>query len=292
MAMFGSVVLEVALGLVLTFSFFSVIMTSVREGVEAILKTRAKLLESTIGELLGGDPAAIERFYKQPAIYALFPGAYRSKGRHLPSYIPSANFAAAVIALAKAPEALPEAVKAAIAPALDPARAEGDKARADLEAWFDSAMDRVSGSYKRQTQLWLLGLGFAAAAIININPVLIGNRLARDQQVRADVAAFAPLILSPDAKSKDALAVTATQLQNVGLPVGWSARCQVANIFTLSAATDNGCYEAGDGLPKSIGGWLIAALAAMLGAPFWFDLLNRIVNLRTAIKPPKAEPAT
>jgi hypothetical protein len=33
-------------------------------------------------------------------------------------------------------------------------------------------------------------------------------------------------------------------------------------------------------------GYLATALAAMLGAPFWFDILNRLVNVRSAIKPP------
>ena len=33
-------------------------------------------------------------------------------------------------------------------------------------------------------------------------------------------------------------------------------------------------------------GWLITALAVSLGAPFWFDLLNRLVKLRgTGTKP-------
>jgi len=29
-------------------------------------------------------------------------------------------------------------------------------------------------------------------------------------------------------------------------------------------------------------GWLITALAVSLGGPFWFDLLNRLVDLRGA----------
>ena len=31
---------------------------------------------------------------------------------------------------------------------------------------------------------------------------------------------------------------------------------------------------------------LVTALALSLGAPFWFDLLNRLVNLRQTGKPP------
>jgi hypothetical protein len=33
-------------------------------------------------------------------------------------------------------------------------------------------------------------------------------------------------------------------------------------------------------------GLLVTVLAISLGAPFWFDLLNRLVNLRSTGKPP------
>ncbi len=36
---------------------------------------------------------------------------------------------------------------------------------------------------------------------------------------------------------------------------------------------------------KSILGWILTALAISLGAPFWFDLLSKLVNLRSSLKP-------
>ena len=38
-------------------------------------------------------------------------------------------------------------------------------------------------------------------------------------------------------------------------------------------------------LMKSLFGWLITALALSLGAPFWFDLLNKLMKLRTSVAP-------
>lgn len=32
-------------------------------------------------------------------------------------------------------------------------------------------------------------------------------------------------------------------------------------------------------------GWLITALAIALGAPFWFDTLNRVMVIRSTVKP-------
>jgi hypothetical protein len=42
--------------------------------------------------------------------------------------------------------------------------------------------------------------------------------------------------------------------------------------------------------PTTIFGWVITALAASLGAPFWFDLLNKFINVRASGKPPEEEP--
>jgi hypothetical protein len=35
-------------------------------------------------------------------------------------------------------------------------------------------------------------------------------------------------------------------------------------------------------------GWIIAAGAALFGAPFWFDVLQRFVQLRGTGRPPAA----
>jgi hypothetical protein len=37
-------------------------------------------------------------------------------------------------------------------------------------------------------------------------------------------------------------------------------------------------------------GFLITAIAISLGAPFWYDLLNKLMKLRTAVKQPIKSP--
>jgi hypothetical protein len=37
-------------------------------------------------------------------------------------------------------------------------------------------------------------------------------------------------------------------------------------------------------------GWQVTALAATLGAPFWFDTLNRMISIRSAGKSPEEAP--
>ena len=37
-------------------------------------------------------------------------------------------------------------------------------------------------------------------------------------------------------------------------------------------------------------GWIITALAAAVGAPFWFDLLNKVMVIRSTVKPHEKSP--
>lgn len=37
--------------------------------------------------------------------------------------------------------------------------------------------------------------------------------------------------------------------------------------------------------PLTIFGWLLTAVAVSLGAPFWFDTLNKLVVVRSTVKP-------
>jgi len=45
-------------------------------------------------------------------------------------------------------------------------------------------------------------------------------------------------------------------------------------------------FKDGKTVVKMIIGWLITALALSLGAPFWFDLLNKLMNLRSSLTTP------
>src|SRR5437879_3572336 len=100
--MFGSTVLEVAIGLVLNYLLFSLACSAAKEGLEALMKKRAIDLERGVRELLD-DPdgtAMAARVYKHPLIDGLFKGTFDTeKGgwlwSNLPSYIPAQNFALA-----------------------------------------------------------------------------------------------------------------------------------------------------------------------------------------------------
>jgi hypothetical protein len=116
-AMFGSTILDVAIGLVFVFLLCSLVASAVREGIEAWTKTRASQLEAGLREILRykDGKQLLQQFYDHPLISALYQGPYNPaskrtastlfKGSNLPSYIPSHNFALALLDMtARGPE--------------------------------------------------------------------------------------------------------------------------------------------------------------------------------------------
>jgi hypothetical protein len=58
-------------------------------------------------------------------------------------------------------------------------RTSGDleKIRAQVASWFDNAMDRVSGAYKRMTQLITFLIAFGVAGALNIDAIQVTEAL-------------------------------------------------------------------------------------------------------------------
>ena len=81
------------------------------------------------------------------------------------------------------------------------------------------------------------------------------------------------------------------QLMELKLPIGWVRNPTQADKdmhLGLPKCLDWGTYW--DAMVFHLLGWLITAFAATLGAPFWFDMLNKIMSIRSAGKAPEESP--
>jgi hypothetical protein len=96
----------------------------------------------------------------------------------------------------------------------------------------------------------------------------------------------------PDAKFHAAI----SKLSETGIPIGWDdAQIKVLDLDrnNLTVGTLWKSIQGHIGVIASlILGWFITALAASLGAPFWFDLLGRFMNVRNAGKLPGEKEST
>jgi hypothetical protein len=107
----------------------------------------------------------------------------------------------------------------------------------------------------------------------NVDAIAIGSRMWKDPTVRAAVVATAQNARPTDTES---YASGVERLQQLQLPVGWSSTRGDPRHFPDTTRAAIG----------KVVGILITALAALLGAPFWFSALSRLAPLRaTGAKP-------
>ena len=101
--MLGSSIIDIAIGLIFIYLLLSLICSAGNEIIERWSKKRSKDLERGVQEMLR-DPNLVESLYKHPLIYSLFSKPYQPGGSNLPSYIPSRNFALALMDIVAPPD--------------------------------------------------------------------------------------------------------------------------------------------------------------------------------------------
>jgi hypothetical protein len=161
-----------------------------------------------------------------------------------------------------------------------------------VETWFNNTMERASGWFKRKTQVVTVAAGLTVAAVLNVDTVAIARALAINPGLRQTLSEAALKAAQSPASSTASPAPTRTaeeragtaqegveraaqRLAGLSLPIGWDA-----------AAIPVGGAE---WLAKVMG-ILLTAIAASLGAPFWFDVLNRFILIRGTGKAPEEKP--
>ena len=330
--MFGSEILDVAIGLIMMFLLLSLVVSSIKEAFETVLHHRSKDLERGLREMFGDRKRTgmVPAFYNHPLISSLYAGAYkRGKTSNLPAYIPSRMFALATVDLLaskSAPPVLPGArpadqqtvlqsfetslanlpgesqVRGALEPLLLVANGKLSQLEAEIENWFDGSMDRVSGWYKRRTQIIISAIALSLAAFMNVDSLsivryintsqtaraVLMNRVEQYRQAHLEVNAAPPSMGAP--KTTELIDPLGWLERQGGLPLGWV-------IKPAPDQTQDDFNRDWRKLPHTAGGWLLklagilfTAFAVSLGAPFWFDILNRFMIIRSTVKPEEKSP--
>lgn len=152
--------------------------------------------------------------------------------------------------------------------------------RKSLETWFDGSMQRVTGWYKRKTQLIILGVALILCFALNIDSFGLAKAFYDDPALRETVVAAAEDMTSNNATLQTANVSfndAKAKLDKLNLPIGWNTDKNSTNTNP----------DTGWGWLFKIIGILVTALAASLGSSFWFDLLKKLVNIRSAGKTPE-----
>jgi len=285
--MAGNAVIDIVIGLVLTYLILSLICTIANEFIASLTALRAKTLRSGVEHLIDDD--ALRKLFFDHGLIA----STKTNGRTRdPSYLSGRSVALALLdsldtgkpvpavddlvaAIGKLPDSN---VKDALVTAATEAQGNIDKLRSGVAAWFDDSMDRVAGVYKRYMHWISLAVGLVLAVLLNVDTVTLAKSLWLDSALRGQAVELAQTV----AKSQHDLAqatLVALQQDLRPLPVGWDQ---------AKGRPDADWYHSPPAIIAKLIGWLITALAISLGAPFWFDLLSKFVSLRATGNKPAA----
>ena len=300
----GSQVLEVAFGLLFIYLLFSLVCSALQELVSTVLGWRAEQLERGLRQLLHGEMPSgapvIEELLAHPRMQELTTSSKARKTRPLPSYISARTFSLTLLdtiappgsgepgqdlvgrARTEVDKLKDSQFKRKLAGIVDAAGDDVGKLRLEIEHWYDDAMNRVSGWYKRKSHVWLLVFGVLVAATWNVDTLQVVDKLWNDPAARAAVLSQADhAAQAPDTDELEKLAGSYQDVKALELPVGWTG----------------GGSDSPRAFPDSINltkilGLLLTALAVSFGAPFWFDALSKLGRLRATGKPEGRNPGS
>ncbi|HEY2054997.1 MAG TPA: hypothetical protein VGH14_13775 [Solirubrobacterales bacterium] len=296
----GSPILDVAIGLSFVFFLLAVIASAINEGIASVFNLRGKTLEEGLVGMLK-DPATVTSLLehdlvrteldKDPRSAAtarrlrwekFLPKAWRKYERSS-SYVAPEVFAAAFKDLYGDLKDKPE-VKAQLK-ALGVTGAwtgfQGDLKK--VESWFDRSMERVSGWYRRKSQLITVAIAVVVAIGLNASALRIVERLEKEPTVRTALVAQAEAATK---EAKTSVAAKEASLEHAGEAA--------SGAYDKLGAMKVPLLWGGENVPSGVSGWgtnvlgwLLTIIAISLGAPFWFDALGKLANLRTTGKKPE-----
>jgi len=303
------VLIGTAIGVLMVWIMLAAITSQVQEWVSQWRAWRPQMLEEAIRNILASDDLTTD-FYEHPLIKSL----HNKKGSRKPSQIPNRQFASVLFDMfinAGTEESAGYDVKTALeklrtnitnlrnnpnenlshlAKAVDTILVDvsmdvdkADKsiaeARQRIETWYGDAMDRLSGAYKRKIYVWTILIGIFIAAVLNADSLAIANTLWKEPLVRDALIAQAeqlklqdlglPTDSQPGVDAQQGAAQNIENLRSLPIPLGW---------------TPENMPKPGDwnGWLMKVGGIVVSGIAAAQGAPFWFEIMKKLLNLRSS----------
>jgi hypothetical protein len=164
----------------------------------------------------------------------------------------------------------------------------------NVKNWFDTVMAQASSWYKQNALNWAFALGLILALVFNVDTINMTNQLWKEPTIRQALVAQADTFELVEGANN--ITEVPGYFDNLAIPVGWTTvpsedptcsqfitadgkmmfwvgkECRVlVNVPPVNDPT---------GWLLKLMGILLSAFAARQGAPFWFDLLRKLISLR------------
>lgn len=182
-----------------------------------------------------------------------------------------------------------------------------ENARKNIADWFDVTMERTNGWYKRYSKKRLFWIAVVLAVLFNVDTFDLASTLISKPNLLAKTAeAVSNVLVSPsveialtlpddkapdnpatvarDEALLDALANLQDSLDSADLPWGWQSK-QISELWDRRGQCGFFIWR----ITVKVAGLYVTVIAVSFGAPFWFDLLNKVSNMRSAGQVPLTE---
>lgn len=176
-----------------------------------------------------------------------------------------------------------------------------DQLKAQIKKWYDNYMDRVTGWYKRKIRKNIFFAATVVTLFFNLNFITLSKTIYADSKLRKTLTSMADSLAKEQAPisalkaklAKDTMYlgdVDINAVVGVELPIGWKMNVADAPVKNKTwfgeAIAFIRYFFAHHFTLRNIAGWFIFIMALSLGAPFWFDVMKKLVNVRnTGIAP-------
>jgi hypothetical protein len=323
--MLGLPILDVAIGIAFFYLMFALICTTVNETLARWFNKRPKVLEEAVIQLLGNQKArevfqhplvaALSRKKTDGKVEAPSYIPASTFATALVDLLTGTNAIRDTNALEEGIKALPPGVSASLTALYQKANGNFDVFHDLLETHFNNAMDRASGWYKRYVQKQTKVLAFIIVMWADFDTLHVAERLWTDSALRSAIVEDAKARAQARNSGDVPLAVYNSDQPDQGTAVepgtsplsdkeetlinsvtGWQRDLNELGVKVKAAseaaesdqkAKDNTVFWIKtQWFLMHLLGWLLSIFAISLGAPFWFDLLNRFMNLRNAGRAP------
>jgi len=304
---FGTV-LDVVIGLSVIYLAASLFVTIVNEYINQFLNLRAKQLVSDLHELIS-DPNIVAKLKTSPTLGRFFGPASKAS-----SFVDTKILAQQIVGGLQAAGAAPATLQSVIA-SIDslPASSFKDQLLAiakststsveklvdNVGTWLDQSLTMMGEAYKRWMQIVSFGVGFAIATALNLDTLSIVTRLYHDEASREAMASYGTGIVEKVSPEKFNQCAALTEAQRSADP----SCAVVTSVVTNLKQRADAMSTLPIGYPAvpiwtiagfwwwlaCLPGWFMTGLATALGAPFWFGLLNRVVNIRHSMPRPDSD---
>jgi hypothetical protein len=174
----------------------------------------------------------------------------------------------------------------------------------NVETWFDHNMDKISGWYKENALTMAFVIGLVMAIVFNVDTINITQKLWREPTIRQALVAQADTYELEEGTAN--ITEVPGYFDSLAMPIGWTTIPANDSALCNRLVTTDGQFAFRSGseckilvnvpVANDYMGWiiklvgfLISATAARQGAPFWFDLLRKLVSLRGSSQARKKE---